>query len=169
MLCQQCKERPASVHLSKIVNDHKSDMHLCEECARKSQLPWDWGAGEFSIHKFLAGLAGSDQVAGLTERTEGEKCHQCGLTYREFQHNGLLGCDQCYQSFSPGLSRVIRRIHGSLKHEGKVPRRAGGNLRLRKQLEKYKGELLLHIQREEFEEAAKLRDKIKVLEHQLNG
>ncbi|MCI5628187.1 MAG: excinuclease ABC subunit B, partial [Clostridium sp.] len=35
MLCQKCKKNQANVHLVKLVNGEKSDVWLCEECARK--------------------------------------------------------------------------------------------------------------------------------------
>jgi ATP-dependent Clp protease ATP-binding subunit ClpC len=33
MLCQKCKTRPASVHITKIVNNKKVERHLCGQCA----------------------------------------------------------------------------------------------------------------------------------------
>ena len=33
MLCEECKKRPANVHLTKIIGDQKTEMHLCQQCA----------------------------------------------------------------------------------------------------------------------------------------
>lgn len=35
MLCDKCKRRDASVHITQEVNGMKSEHHLCEECARQ--------------------------------------------------------------------------------------------------------------------------------------
>ena len=64
MNCQECKQRPATVHLTKIFNNQKTELHLCEECAKRhDDLPFslDFSMEEpnFSIQKFLAGLLGS--------------------------------------------------------------------------------------------------------------
>ncbi len=36
MLCDDCKERQASVHITKINNGQKTERHLCEICAEKA-------------------------------------------------------------------------------------------------------------------------------------
>ena len=36
MYCENCHERPANVHFTKIVNGKKMEMHLCEYCAQKT-------------------------------------------------------------------------------------------------------------------------------------
>ena len=33
MICQECQERPATLHYSKVINGEKTDIHLCEKCA----------------------------------------------------------------------------------------------------------------------------------------
>jgi ATP-dependent Clp protease ATP-binding subunit ClpC len=38
MLCQKCKARPASVHITKIVNGKKTTRHLCNQCAAEEGL-----------------------------------------------------------------------------------------------------------------------------------
>ena len=35
MLCDQCKKREAVVHITKIENGRRTELHLCAECARK--------------------------------------------------------------------------------------------------------------------------------------
>jgi protein arginine kinase activator len=63
MNCQECKQRPATVHLTKIFNSQKTELHLCEACAKHhDEIPFNFGFSmepNFSIQKFLAGLLGS--------------------------------------------------------------------------------------------------------------
>ena len=45
MLCQKCKVRPATVHITKIVNNKKATYHLCSECAAQEGLLPTMGGG----------------------------------------------------------------------------------------------------------------------------
>jgi protein-arginine kinase activator protein McsA len=35
------------------------------------------------------------------------QCTTCGLVYREFCEYGLLGCEQCYQTFSSAIRAAL--------------------------------------------------------------
>ncbi len=35
MLCQECGEKQATLHFTKIVNGEKTEFHICESCARE--------------------------------------------------------------------------------------------------------------------------------------
>src|SRR5690625_5391316 len=77
------------------------------------------------------------------------------MTFSEFKRVGKFGCAACYHTFSTRLDPIIRRVHsGNTKHFGKIPKRKGGNLHMKKQLEVYKNELQKLIENEAFEEAA---------------
>ena len=82
---------------------------------------------------------------------------------RGFKKTGRLGCDRCYGAFEKGLMALIETVHKSRKHVGKVPSRARGSvdrLRLVGELEK---KLKEAVESEEFEKAARLRDRIQEL------
>ncbi|HHX77776.1 MAG TPA: hypothetical protein GX697_05445, partial [Firmicutes bacterium] len=60
MFCQECKMRPATVHLTKIINNVKQERHLCEVCAREAD---DFGISmepKFTFHHLLTGLLGTE-------------------------------------------------------------------------------------------------------------
>ncbi|MBI5124560.1 MAG: UvrB/UvrC motif-containing protein, partial [Candidatus Omnitrophica bacterium] len=59
---------------------------------------------------------------------------------------------------------LLKRIHGSDRHIGKVPLKGGKTIKDTRTLQDLKVQLEKAIQTEEFEEAAKLRDKIRDLE-----
>lgn len=167
MLCDNCKRREANVHITKIVNNDKTSINLCEECAREYQDQIGFVQPSFSFHKFLAGLL--EHPAMMPEKTglspEGTKCPVCGTTRQVFSQYGKLGCDRCYDTFAAGLSPLIKRVHGRGRHTGKVPGRGGQAIKLKKELEALKSKLQELVAREEFEEAAKVRDQIRELEH----
>ncbi|NLJ33584.1 MAG: hypothetical protein GX349_03200 [Firmicutes bacterium] len=170
MLCQECQKRPATVMVRRTVNNKTTRVHLCEYCAReKGELNFmDSFAGpEFSLHKLFASLLDSDaEVKQLKlDPTAGLlKCPQCGLTYNEFKGSGRLGCASCYKTYRQQLEPLLGRLHGRIEHCGKVPQRAGRSLRLKQELGELKEALNRAVEREEFEKAAVLRDKIRDME-----
>lgn len=167
MLCQECGERPATVHVQKIVNGQKTEMYLCEECARsKGEL--SFLIKPFSINNLLGSLVEVDVPGSYAKPTlKEERCPVCGFSYSDFARTGNLGCSECYNQFGSRINSLVRRIHGSDRHVGKVPKRIGGSLGLRREMEKLRYELDRAIRAEEYEKAAELRDKIKEIERKL--
>jgi protein arginine kinase activator len=162
MLCQECKQKPASVHLTKIINDHKTELHLCEECARQRE---DFmNITPFSVNDLIAGFMDMGKAKPAYERPAAPKCAVCGMDYSQFKKIGRLGCQECYKYFGNELGPVLRKIQGSTVHTGKVPKRCGSLLAQKKQIAELKEELKRAIDVEAFEKAAELRDLIKELE-----
>lgn len=170
MNCERCQERPAVVHLTEIINNKKRVLHLCEQCAREVQAESFGFIPQMNLHNFLAGLFSNQITAPFSPAVpEGEKCPSCGLSEAQFAKSGLLGCGDCYRHFGDRLDPVFRRIHGTTRHNGKVPERTGGRVKLSKEIDRLKVKLREAISREEFEEAAGLRDQIRDLEKELSG
>ena len=175
MLCDNCKKNTATVYVRRTVNGVTSEAHLCEQCAHE-QGEWNLLIGpsltfpDFSLGNLFASLL--DQQPGLTASLSGgkaQRCPGCGLTYADFRERGRLGCVRCYTTFRQSLDPLIRRLQGGVRHVGKVPRRHGGTARLRHDLEKLRQQLKEAVANEAFEQAAKLRDEIKLLEESLRG
>ncbi|MCL6447762.1 MAG: UvrB/UvrC motif-containing protein [Armatimonadetes bacterium] len=170
MECERCHQRPATVHLTEIINNQKRTMRLCEQCAREVQAESLGFLPQMNLHSFLASLLHNEFGApafGQAVVPERTRCPACGVSEAQFAKRGLLGCADCYHSFGGRLEPVLRRIHGTNRHTGKVPRRTGGKVRVTSQIERLKAKLKEAISREEFEQAAQLRDKIRELEKQL--
>jgi len=165
VLCERCRERPATVHITEIMNNQTRKLHLCEQCARELQAQSFGVLPQFEIHNFLAGLLGFQPGAVKSEEQGSQAtCPNCGLSEGQFAQTGLLGCGQCYSAFQEQMQPLVRRIHGHDRHTGKVPERTGGYARLVQQVERLKEALRQAVAREEFEAAAELRDRIKELE-----
>lgn len=168
MLCENCGKNPATVHLTKILNGTKTELHLCEACAKDNEDIVS-GEGDFSFNQLLSGLLNYNYVMnGYSLQNKEERCEKCGLTFSQFRKMGKFGCSECYNYFETQLDPIFRRIHGNSQHSGKVPLRSGTKIQLRKELNELKINLHQKILREEFEEAAKLRDEIKALELRLS-
>lgn len=173
MLCQQCGQRPASVHILKTVNNHKEELHLCDVCARdkgQSGMQPSFGFPNFSLQQLLASMLEEPWVLpGPRAQGSEPRCAGCGLSFSQFRETGFLGCTQCYETFRDELAPLVRRIHASENHHGKAPKRSGGLLRLKKELHQLKLDLQRAVAREAFEEAAQIRDRIRGLEQKLQA
>ena len=89
------------------------------------------------------------------------------MSYNDFLETGKIGCSVCYDTFRSQLEPVLRRIHGSSTHTGKIPHRSGGNLELKHEMMQLKENLKAAVEHEEYEKAAVYRDKIHALEQTL--
>lgn len=175
MQCTECQKRPATLHFTQIINGEKTEVHVCEVCAQ--QKGYTFYADEpYSLHDLLTGLFNVtspnidmkedsffNQFAELT-------CDHCQLSFSDFQRIGKFGCAQCYKTFKTKLHSIFRKVHsGNTKHNGKIPKRKGGKLHIKKEIERYREYLQQLIKEENFEEAAVIRDRIKELEKLKGG
>jgi len=153
------------VHLKTILNGIVEEKHLCQKCAKETgQLQMLNVTNPFS--SFFETLLGSMEYQPTLLRS---KCGVCNLTFDQFRRTGQLGCPSCYREFNNELQPILRRIQGDVTHRGKIPVRQGGNLSLKRQIEKLRDELKDLVKREEYEKAAKVRDEIKELEEKAGG
>jgi protein arginine kinase activator len=158
MLCDNCTKNPASVHMTSFVKGQVKTVHLCPECAAKK-------AGSS-----VAGPSFNDFMSSFYEKDETDSlvCDKCGNTLNEFSKTGRLGCANCYNVFRESIVPVLKGVHMNVVHTGKHP---GERVKLdiAKETAKYRKsalqkELKCAIATENFEEAAKLRDEIAVLD-----
>ncbi|MBB6636541.1 UvrB/UvrC motif-containing protein [Cohnella thailandensis] len=168
MLCQECGKRQATLHFTKIVNGEKAELHICESCARERGELIPGTSSGFSIHNLLSGLLDFENPnAGA--KAPVLRCETCGMTYTQFSKIGRFGCSQCYKHFADRLDPLLKRVHGNTVHVGKVPKRAGGKVKTKREIERLKKDMLGRIEREDFETAAQLRDRIRDLEKEIGG
>ena len=166
MTCDICGKKEATVHLTEIINEQVSKLHLCENCAKDKGAEME---EHFGLNDLLAGLAGlgaslSTNIGAASKTVESIKCPKCGFTYQNFAKIGRFGCGDCYDAFKKHISPLLKRIHGADRHLGKVPLTAGKTTKDTRNLQELRAKLDKAIQMEEFEEAARLRDRIKEFE-----
>ncbi|HAV42897.1 TPA: hypothetical protein DCX15_02635 [bacterium] len=162
MLCEDCKERDATIHYKEIINDQYQEIHLCEECAQNQGLEVTQFSSPPSLANFLTGLVGISKK--LVHEEETKECPKCHLSFANFKERGMLGCSDCYESFEEELTHMLRRIHGNIQHVGKIPTKIKTELELKDKIFELKRELEMAIKNEEFERAAQLRDQIREME-----
>lgn len=169
MLCDNCKQNKANVHITRIINGVKEEMNICDKCAKELQglnVNESFGFGpSFSFQNILSGIMDYMSPSQQVNKTCELQCKNCGTTYDSFKKYGVLGCSECYENFSPTLNPVIKRVQGSTEHTGKIPKKLGKDIMEKKRLSKLKEELQKAIANEEYEKAAQIRDMIKSLQN----
>lgn len=191
MLCENCGKREANVRYSENINGRVKQMNLCEECSKKLgigdidfNIPMDFSdffgefMEEFSRPEFMPLLSDIKKL----------KCNNCGYTFQDIVDTGTLGCKDCYDVFQDRLDPIIKKIQGSNRHVGRIgkiiddkidkkmndidessskdKKQSKENIENKEisELEKLQEKLRTAIKEERYEDAAKLRDKIKKLE-----
>ncbi|SEP07793.1 UvrB/UvrC motif-containing protein [Paenibacillus sp. OV219] len=171
MLCQECDKKPATLHFTKIVNGEKTEFHICESCARERGEGIPGTANGFSIHSLLSGLLDFEPVGSMNalgaKPAQQLRCDNCGLTYTQFSKMGRFGCSNCYTQFGSKLDPILKRVHGNTTHVGKIPKRTGVQIQLKREIDELKQDLSMRIEQQEFETAAELRDRIRELERKI--
>ncbi len=170
MLCQECRQNEANIHIVKNVNGKQSELNLCESCARKKdELDFTFEP-QFSLHKLFSSMLNQGLYGKREEMlADDKKCASCSLTFAQFGQVGRLGCSECVPAFEDKLKPLLKRIHGGSSHTGKVPEKARERVNILRELDQLKDELQAKVQSEEFEKAAQLRDRIREIEQGINA
>ncbi len=159
MKCQSCT-KPATVHLTDIINGHKKEVHLCQDCAEKH----NWlKSDQVNLSGLLQSVIGH-HIGQLTDELSRLTCPACGIKYMEFKAEGRLGCPHDYEVFQNALEPLLQKIHRSVRHIGKVPRHGLANAALQRELVQLRQQLRTAIETEAYEEAARLRDVLRLKE-----
>lgn len=161
MNCEHCGERPAEVTLTELesLDDEMKTLHLCQACAALKGV----GTGSTSapIADLLAHLGGSEE---RDFGSDSDACEYCGTRARDFRKTGRLGCPQCYAYFESQLRELLRRVHGSSHHLGKVYVTAAVEMDdTETRVATLKRRLERAVEVEDFESAAAIRDQIHML------
>src|SRR4030066_129029 len=173
MICDFCKSNEASIHLIKVTNNNVEKINLCMDCVKNYSF--------FSTEDFFSDLTkilskvfeidikisnkdGSDKLFEKVSVDDNKKCSFCNIDLNTIKSIGRVGCANCYNEFRNVLNPIVRTIHGSLEHKGKVPSKSSCDVKLEKEIRDLKYRLKEEVIVENFEVAAKLRDTIKKLQ-----
>ena len=159
MLCTKCGAKEAVLHYTKNVNGEVTEMHLCQDCAKEEGL---FGNLNLDFGGLFSDFLGS--TFAPTPIGTAPTCPLCGNTLANFEKTGRMGCGECYNTFASQITPVIKRVHGSVRHTGKLPKEVQGEVKAKRQIDRLRKELKDAIAKEEFETAARLRDEIREME-----
>ncbi len=162
MLCPRCKKNESNVIITQVTNGQKQEYRVCNVCA--SQMGLLSGGIMVNMSDFISGFVGKGVNVG-----QDIKCPSCGTSLREFTKTSKLGCGECYNTFSPQIDKIMKKMHGSTSHTGKFPLSQEGTAIKKRKLQKLREEIAAAIASENFERAAELRDEIKLLSAEVEG
>lgn len=177
MLCERCNQNNATLYVSEYKDGRSKNTYLCNECAKKQTNIS--GGTKPTFENFLMGVLEMaldknmepprNRKPEITETT----CSNCNMKLSQFRKNGRFGCSNCYQTFEAVLEGALKKIQPGNHHEGKVPKNLQPILEAKKETESYKKNLQLKlnlaVKEERYEDAAKLRDKIRELDKEGNS
>lgn len=175
MKCDRCHVNEASVHIAQIVNGQKREQHLCQSCAQEGGMDSTFeglfnpllSSGFFGGSIFNP-TGGIPAFGGASASPNHEMvCPNCGTTFEAFRKSGLFGCSQCYETFREKLDPVLRRVQGGTRHIGRQvckTEESKEQMVLRTKLNDLRQSLAAAVEREAYEEAARLRDEVHALE-----
>lgn len=168
MNCQDCGSSDAFVHLTEIVDGEVRSLWLCSRCSRRRQkadrrpLASSHETGDDSDN--LVSFLGEKEEAAHPDRpAESLVCPACDFRLAEWRRTSKLGCPRCYQAFRPALAPHLARYHGHASHFGKRPRNRQEDPNQLATIQRVRTALDKAVGREDFEEAAHLRDLLRML------
>lgn len=165
MLCEKCQQNEVAVHLTDIAAGIKKKYQLCKKCAEDHGVSIQ---AQLKKHKqfTLTEFYGSPQSQSHQDKDQAtdSACSQCGMSYSLFRKEGKFGCSHDYQTFRSDLDELMNKIHASSQHRGRAPGRFRQQVSRQVQLDHLREELTQAVSDEQFEEAAKIRDQMRLLE-----
>ncbi|MBV9658342.1 MAG: UvrB/UvrC motif-containing protein [Verrucomicrobia bacterium] len=184
MVCDNCKQKPAEVFYSQIAEGKLLKVNLCKECSKEKGVEDPTG---FALAELLqgmgenvevspvtgagkaAGVGGGSSGGGEREETTSLKCPVCGFAQSDFKKTGRLGCSECYTTFAENLAPLLKQMHKGTSHSGKVPARQRRQQEMTGRMNLLRQDLVKAVRAENYEDAASLRDQIRLLEGQFDN
>ena len=160
MKCSNCGKNTANITYKQNINGNIINLNLCESCAHK--------LGIFNSFDDIFSPMVLDLDYILPEEV---KCKNCGYTFSKYKSTGLFGCDECYNTFKNEIDNMLLRIQGKNRHIERIKEgsRNKDSKKQKNELEELKEKLKELVEKEKFEEAAVIRDKIKKIENNKKG
>ena len=163
MLCERCGKRTATTHIKTSINGIVEQHHLCADCAREYS-----GANAMSLNSLIGSFFG-DTLKTQTLSDNRRRCEGCGACFDDIAESGKVGCDKCYETFLDQLLPSLQRMHGRSRHAGKIPGDVKKTETKQDKISALNDKMKKAIEVQDFEQAAKLRDEIKLLEEEENN
>ena len=164
MKCQKC-EKPATFHITDLTGkDGLLELHLCPECAKQYLQTNETEQEAPKISGVLSSQLKLEQTAEDLKELDGKECPICGISFYEFRQAGRLGCPHDYVFFGEELEPLLLNVHNGSEHVGKHPKRGVCDTEAQTELIRLRREMKEAVQKENYEHAQELRDRIRSIE-----
>ena len=168
MLCQKCHKNLATMRYAEVVSGKVSELQLCPDCMTRLQ---DEAASGFELSGVAAAKSKQKPAADTPAEPKvlNRVCRTCGADLKEAIQLNRVGCSACYEALGDSLEQVLRGFHVGQRHRGKEPHVSDSRKIARSELHSLRALLRSSLKSENYEEAAKLRDRIRTLETSMSG
>ena len=160
MLCEKCGKNAATIYIKNNINGNITESRVCSQCANedyKNNMNWlEQNLGGFDLFNALNYGKPSHNVAG-------KACPLCATSFAQIVQSGRIGCGECYETFKSELEPTVIKMHGRVKHTGKIPKNLNQKISAKRRIEELNIKLKKLIEVQNFEEAALVRDEINSL------
>ncbi len=178
MRCEQCGKADAVVRITRIESGAAPyQLCLCQSCAAKAsphqkkllekQSTYDVLLQKLMKHQAVGEFEAGGSVAEVAEEESPLTCPSCGLNFGDYQRTLMLGCPDCYESFSDVLEKDLTRFHRATRHTGSEEHKPSELANLQDRLRDARSELKSALEIEDYERAAFLRDEISNIESRM--
>ena len=184
MKCEKCGKNEANVRYTEIINGSRKEIRVCEKCAKEMGIDNVGFDMPFSFSNIFSDFFEEPSIGLLPNlKKENTICKTCDDTFNTLLNTGLLGCEDCYSEFESKLDPLLKKIQASNRHVGRKSKNeekinkdiievneekaheekkeeTKKVLSINEQIEELSKKLNEAIAKEEYEEAAKIRDEI---------
>ena len=153
--CDGCGKPGGYVRIHQSNGSEFRELWLCGSCARLVGAEQSLPAFGPTVGELLGTLAGD---AGI------QACPNCGTQFKQIRQTGRVGCAECYQVFSTRIRLLLSQVGLVDPHSGRYPNRLASYRRLLVDRVAITEDLKAALGREDYEQAAELRDRIRMME-----
>ncbi|PKN01603.1 MAG: hypothetical protein CVU77_03600 [Elusimicrobia bacterium HGW-Elusimicrobia-1] len=140
MLCQKCQKNEATVFIDAVVNGARWKYHVCARCASREVI--------------VSSPARPAPARGV--------CHRCGTSRKRIASTSRFGCATCYELFGAEiLDSPDQAGHEHLSSKDAGQPELSESADAAAVVKKLREKLSRAVRREDYEEAAAIRDEIK--------
>jgi protein arginine kinase activator len=166
MLCENCQKNLASLFIKTFLEEEIEEIKLCYRCAKEIGLLEGSSSEDLPfITVWMVGFRTS-----LQDKIVSRRCLNCGLSLSKFLETHKFGCSECYTIFEEYLDDLFIRLQGTTQHvEEDLSGFKAEDTLISSQLARLYKKLKEAVKGENYEEAAKLRDKILSLKNTLRS
>ncbi len=159
MRCSFCGKQEATFRVEQTFGEEQTVHWVCVDCAEMAGL-----LTELPPRMPRPAELFEELLIGGEDGGEEKLCPQCGTTYRDLRDQGRLGCPDCYTHFHQEIDALIGTAGNA--YSGSLPARLESLKTFYVDREALREQLRSALDHERYEEAAHLRDAIRIIDSQ---
>lgn len=168
MTCNICGKEKAVLHITEQIGKEFDKISICKKCNEELRIIEKClEESDKELFSILPKLTNRKSMS-LEKITKNKKsykkiCSVCGYSLNDFLITKTAACPQCYNSFRVLINKIVRKIHHSSKHVGKVSNKNLSYEDIEKEILQHKDNMEFLTKMEKYEEANELKKKIETL------